>query len=152
MNIWQLILIPLIIHLTSLELHILLWSWALCSLDHFHCSSLFQSLLSLLKLAFGGEGKHRLALQSVSCLQQLCVYLRNRLNFHRDPSFFSSKQGIYVYLFIGHWWYLWFFRELSIILIIGLIVYNTFSQRKLPIPKQNQIIVNDRSMIPSSFF
>lgn len=51
-----------------------------------------QSLLSLLKLAFGGEGKHRLALQSVSCLQQLCVYLRNRLNFHRDPSFFSSKQ------------------------------------------------------------
>ncbi|XP_068419530.1 rotatin isoform X1 [Eschrichtius robustus] len=51
-----------------------------------------QSLLSLLKLAFGGDGKHRLALQSVSCLQQLCTYLRNRLNFHRDPSFFSSKQ------------------------------------------------------------
>ncbi|XP_039107872.1 rotatin isoform X2 [Hyaena hyaena] len=51
-----------------------------------------QSLLSLLKLAFGGDGKHRLALQSVSCLQQLCVYLRNRLNFHRDPGFFSSKQ------------------------------------------------------------
>ncbi|KAM9677128.1 rotatin isoform 1-T1 [Dama dama] len=51
-----------------------------------------QSLLSLLKLAFGGDGKHRLALQSVSCLQQLCTYLRNRLNFHRDPSFFSNKQ------------------------------------------------------------
>nr|XP_051707845.1 rotatin isoform X3 [Oryctolagus cuniculus] len=51
-----------------------------------------QSLLSLLKLAFGGDGKHRLALQSVSCLQQLCVYLRNRLNFHRDPGFFCSKQ------------------------------------------------------------
>ncbi|XP_045646211.1 rotatin isoform X2 [Ursus americanus] len=51
-----------------------------------------QSLLSLLKLAFGGDGKHRLALQSVSCLQQLCTYLRNRLNFHRDPGFFSSKQ------------------------------------------------------------
>ncbi|KAB1256173.1 Rotatin [Camelus dromedarius] len=51
-----------------------------------------QSLLSLLKLAFGGDGKHRLALQAVSCLQQLCVCLRNRLNFHRDPHFFSSKQ------------------------------------------------------------
>uniref|UniRef100_G1MJ99 Rotatin n=1 Tax=Ailuropoda melanoleuca TaxID=9646 RepID=G1MJ99_AILME len=51
-----------------------------------------HSLLSLLKLAFGGDGKHRLALQSVSCLQQLCTYLRNRLNFHRDPGFFSSKQ------------------------------------------------------------
>nr|XP_036856650.1 rotatin [Manis javanica] len=51
-----------------------------------------QSLLSLLKLPFGGDGKHRLVLQSVSCLQQLCTYLRNRLNFHRDPGFFSSKQ------------------------------------------------------------
>ncbi|XP_042549459.1 rotatin isoform X1 [Dipodomys spectabilis] len=51
-----------------------------------------QSLLSLLKLAFGGDGKHRLALQSVSCLQQLCICLRNRLNFHRDPHFFSNKQ------------------------------------------------------------
>uniref|UniRef100_A0A8D2CPY6 Rotatin n=1 Tax=Sciurus vulgaris TaxID=55149 RepID=A0A8D2CPY6_SCIVU len=53
-----------------------------------------QNLLSLLKLAFGGDGKHRLALQSVSCLQQLCIYLRNRLNFHRDPHFFSNKQDI----------------------------------------------------------
>ncbi|XP_019489896.1 PREDICTED: rotatin [Hipposideros armiger] len=52
-----------------------------------------QSLFSLLKLAFGGDGKHRLALQSASCLQQLCTCLRNRLNFHRDPGFFSSKQG-----------------------------------------------------------
>ncbi|KAM4841045.1 rotatin [Thomomys bottae] len=51
-----------------------------------------QSLLSLLKLAFGGDGKHRLALQSVSCLQQLCIGLRSRLNFHRDPHFFSNKQ------------------------------------------------------------
>uniref|UniRef100_A0A2K6FX39 Rotatin n=1 Tax=Propithecus coquereli TaxID=379532 RepID=A0A2K6FX39_PROCO len=51
-----------------------------------------QSLLSLLKLAFGGDGKHRLALQSVSCLQQLCTCLRNRLNFHRDPGFFCNKQ------------------------------------------------------------
>ncbi|XP_019380164.1 PREDICTED: rotatin isoform X1 [Gavialis gangeticus] len=52
-----------------------------------------QSLLSLLKLAFGRDGKHHLALQAVSCLQQLCIFLRNRLNFHRDPSFFSSEQG-----------------------------------------------------------
>ncbi|XP_007953796.1 rotatin [Orycteropus afer afer] len=51
-----------------------------------------QGLLSLLKLAFAGDGKHRLALQSASCLQQLCTNLRNRLNFHRDPGFFSSKQ------------------------------------------------------------
>ncbi|KAM6217574.1 rotatin [Rhynchocyon petersi] len=51
-----------------------------------------QGLLSLLRLAFGGDGRHRLALQSVSCLQQLCTGLRSRLNFHRDPSFFSSKQ------------------------------------------------------------
>uniref|UniRef100_A0A287D3C8 Rotatin N-terminal domain-containing protein n=1 Tax=Ictidomys tridecemlineatus TaxID=43179 RepID=A0A287D3C8_ICTTR len=53
-----------------------------------------QNLLSLLKLAFGGDGKHRLALQAVSCLQQLCIYLRNRLNFHRDPHFFSNKQDM----------------------------------------------------------
>ncbi|XP_040841051.1 rotatin isoform X2 [Ochotona curzoniae] len=51
-----------------------------------------QSLLSLLNLAPGGDGAHRLALQSVSCLQQLCVCLRNRLNFHRDPGFFCNKQ------------------------------------------------------------
>ncbi|KAM5222136.1 rotatin isoform 2-T2 [Ctenodactylus gundi] len=53
-----------------------------------------QSLLSLVKLACveTGDGKQRLALQSVSCLQQLCVYLRSRLNFHRDPNFFSNKQ------------------------------------------------------------
>ncbi|NWV05447.1 RTTN protein, partial [Ptilonorhynchus violaceus] len=52
-----------------------------------------QSLLSLLNLAFGGDGRHRLALQAVSCLQQLCVFLRSRLNFHRDPSFSSAEQG-----------------------------------------------------------
>lgn len=51
-----------------------------------------QGLLCLVKLAFGGDGKHRLALQSVSCLQQLCTSLRNRLNFYRDPNFFSSRQ------------------------------------------------------------
>ncbi|NXY43089.1 RTTN protein, partial [Ceuthmochares aereus] len=50
-------------------------------------------LLSLLKLAFGGDGRHRLALQAVSCLQQLCIFLRSRLNFHRDPNFSSMEQG-----------------------------------------------------------
>nr|XP_006121480.1 rotatin isoform X2 [Pelodiscus sinensis] len=53
-----------------------------------------QSLLSLLKLAFGKDGKHRLALRAVSCLQQLCIFLRKRLNFFRDPGFFSIEQGI----------------------------------------------------------
>ncbi|NXS55329.1 RTTN protein, partial [Brachypteracias leptosomus] len=52
-----------------------------------------QSLLSLLNLAFGGDGRHRLALQAVSCLQHLCIFLRSRLNFHRDPSFSSTEQG-----------------------------------------------------------
>ncbi|XP_074432646.1 rotatin isoform X1 [Larus michahellis] len=52
-----------------------------------------QSLLSMLNLAFGGDGRHRLALQAVSCLQQLCISLRIRLNFHRDPSFSSTEQG-----------------------------------------------------------
>ncbi|XP_065484434.1 rotatin isoform X1 [Caloenas nicobarica] len=52
-----------------------------------------QSLLSLLNLAFGGDGRHRLALQAVSCLRQLCIFLRSRLNFHRDPSFSSTEQG-----------------------------------------------------------
>lgn len=54
---------------------------------------LSQALLCLVKLAFGGDGKHRVALQSVSCLQQLCTCLRNRLNFYRDPNLFSNKQG-----------------------------------------------------------
>ncbi|XP_037236561.1 rotatin isoform X2 [Falco rusticolus] len=54
---------------------------------------IIQSLLSLLNLAFGGDGRHRLALQAVSCLQQLCILLRSRLNFHRDPSFSSTEQG-----------------------------------------------------------
>ncbi|NXB57603.1 RTTN protein, partial [Struthidea cinerea] len=51
------------------------------------------NLLSLLNLAFGGDGRHQLALQAVSCLQQLCIFLRRRLNFHRDPNFSSSEQG-----------------------------------------------------------
>ncbi|XP_074940694.1 rotatin isoform X2 [Phalacrocorax aristotelis] len=52
-----------------------------------------QSLLCLLNLAFGGDGRHRLALQAVSCLQQLCIFLRSRLNFHRDPSFSSTEHS-----------------------------------------------------------
>ncbi|NXX80013.1 RTTN protein, partial [Urocolius indicus] len=55
--------------------------------------SYLQSLLSLLNLAFGGDGRHRLALQAVSCLHQLCIFLRSRLNFHRDPSFSAIEQG-----------------------------------------------------------
>ncbi|NXJ63774.1 RTTN protein, partial [Rostratula benghalensis] len=51
------------------------------------------NLLSLLNLAFGGDGRHRLALQAVACLRQLCIFLRIRLNFHRDPSFSSTEQG-----------------------------------------------------------
>ncbi|NXN22206.1 RTTN protein, partial [Nycticryphes semicollaris] len=51
------------------------------------------NLLSLLNLAFGGDGRHQLALQAVACLQQLCIFLRIRLNFHRDPSFSSAEQG-----------------------------------------------------------
>lgn len=55
-----------------------------------------QGLLCLVKLAFAGDGKHRVALQSVSCLQQLCTCLRNRLNFYRDPNLFSNKQGTWL--------------------------------------------------------
>ncbi|XP_045706221.1 rotatin isoform X2 [Phyllostomus hastatus] len=51
-----------------------------------------QSLLSLLKLASGAGAAPRLALQALSCLQQLCACLRSRLHFHRDPGFFCSKQ------------------------------------------------------------
>ncbi|XP_060630977.2 rotatin isoform X2 [Anolis sagrei] len=52
-----------------------------------------QKLLSLTTLAIGSDGQYRLALQGILCLQQLCVFLRNRLNFHRDPSFLSSDTG-----------------------------------------------------------
>ncbi|XP_072460223.1 rotatin isoform X2 [Notamacropus eugenii] len=57
-----------------------------------HRPKIIQNLLSLLNLAFGRDEQPRLALKAVSCLQQLCLYLRNRLNFHRDPGFFSFKQ------------------------------------------------------------
>ncbi|XP_027708246.1 rotatin isoform X2 [Vombatus ursinus] len=59
-----------------------------------HRPKIIQNLLSLLNLAFGRDEQPRLALKAVSCLQQLCMYLRNRLNFHRDPGFFSFKQDI----------------------------------------------------------
>ncbi|XP_049637623.1 rotatin [Suncus etruscus] len=51
-----------------------------------------QSLLSLLRVAVAGAGKQGLALQAVSCLQQLCATLRTRLACLRDPGFFSGKQ------------------------------------------------------------
>ncbi|KAM6453844.1 rotatin isoform 1-T1 [Liasis olivaceus] len=52
-----------------------------------------QSLLCLTTLALAKDGQHHLALQAILCLQQLCVFLRNRLNFHRDPGFVSSETG-----------------------------------------------------------
>ncbi|KAH0617849.1 hypothetical protein JD844_016493 [Phrynosoma platyrhinos] len=57
---------------------------------------LLQNLLTLTTLALGRDGQYRLALQGVLCLEQLCVFLRNRLNFHRDPSFLSSDTGLYI--------------------------------------------------------
>lgn len=95
--------------------------------DRFHISSSFQSLLSLLKLASGAGAAPRLALQSLSCLQQLCVCLRSRLHFHRDPGFFSSKQGICGCVFISHWQRLP--RGLAIYKLPG----------KHPVPQRNQV-------------
>ncbi|XP_053324177.1 rotatin [Spea bombifrons] len=54
-----------------------------------------QSLLSLLGLASETDGQQHLAFQSISCLLQLCILLRNRLNFHRDPGFVSTKQEVF---------------------------------------------------------
>ncbi|XP_067888445.1 rotatin isoform X3 [Heterodontus francisci] len=53
-----------------------------------------QNLLLLTKLAFGRDGTQYLAMQAVGCLTQLCTCLQSRLNFHRDPSFFSAKQDL----------------------------------------------------------
>ncbi|XP_045152011.1 rotatin [Echinops telfairi] len=53
-----------------------------------------RGLLALLRLASGGHGQHRLALQALSCLQQLCSNLKTRLTFHQDPGFLSSKADI----------------------------------------------------------
>ncbi|XP_069587085.1 rotatin [Ranitomeya imitator] len=53
-----------------------------------------KSLLSLLSLAFEKDGQQHLAFQSASCLHRLCTLLRSRLNFHRDPSFLSTKQDV----------------------------------------------------------
>uniref|UniRef100_A0A8C8B710 Rotatin n=1 Tax=Otus sunia TaxID=257818 RepID=A0A8C8B710_9STRI len=89
--------------LTSTDRHSLIWSTCELLQDvimqdfpaeiFLQRPKIVQSLLSLLNLAFGGDGRHRLALQAVSCLQQLCIFLRSRLNFHRDPSFASTEQG-----------------------------------------------------------
>ncbi|KAM4704998.1 rotatin [Rhinophrynus dorsalis] len=53
-----------------------------------------QSLLSLLVLASEKDGQQHLAFQSLSCLHQLCTFLRKRLNFHRDPGFFCNKREV----------------------------------------------------------
>ncbi|XP_072118621.1 rotatin isoform X3 [Mobula birostris] len=53
-----------------------------------------QNLLLLMKLAFERDGKQYLAILAIGCLTQLCSYLQSRLNFHRDPSFFSVKQDL----------------------------------------------------------
>ncbi|XP_051879982.1 rotatin isoform X2 [Pristis pectinata] len=53
-----------------------------------------QNLLLLTKLAFEQDGKQYLAMLAIGCLTQLCSYLQSRLNFHRDPSFFSAKQNL----------------------------------------------------------
>lgn len=69
----------------------------LCSGPVRHCRSdalvCFQSLLSLLRLGSGKGETSYLRLQALSCLRQLCVWLRRRLRFHQDPSFYSAKQG-----------------------------------------------------------
>uniref|UniRef100_A0A673W2R0 Rotatin n=1 Tax=Salmo trutta TaxID=8032 RepID=A0A673W2R0_SALTR len=54
--------------------------------------SIVQNLLSILRLTPGESEAGYLRLQAVACLQQLCVGLRRRLRFHRDPSFYSAKQ------------------------------------------------------------
>ncbi|KAG8571357.1 hypothetical protein GDO81_011612 [Engystomops pustulosus] len=53
-----------------------------------------KSLLSLLSLAFEKDGQQHLAFQSACCLHRLCILLRSRLNFHRDPGFLSTKQDV----------------------------------------------------------
>ncbi|KAM8967857.1 rotatin isoform 2-T2 [Pelodytes ibericus] len=53
-----------------------------------------QSLLSLLALASERDVQKHLAFQSISCLHHLCVLLRSRVNFHRDPGFLSTKQDV----------------------------------------------------------
>ncbi|XP_061661495.1 rotatin isoform X2 [Syngnathoides biaculeatus] len=52
-----------------------------------------KSLLSLLRLRSDKGKACYLHLQALSCLRQLCTGLRQRLRFHRDPSFHSAKQG-----------------------------------------------------------
>ncbi|XP_059183330.1 rotatin [Centropristis striata] len=54
--------------------------------------SIVKNLLSLLKLGLGKGEASYLHLQALSCLRQLCVGLKQRLRFHQDPSFYSTKQ------------------------------------------------------------
>ncbi|XP_076014272.1 rotatin [Genypterus blacodes] len=56
--------------------------------------SIVKNLLSLLRLGSGKDETSYLRLQALSCLRQLCVWLRRRLRFHQDPSFYSAKQDL----------------------------------------------------------
>ncbi|KAM6900677.1 rotatin [Xenentodon cancila] len=51
-----------------------------------------KNLLSLLRLGSGKGEASFLYSSALSCLRQLCVGLRRRLRFHRDPGFYSAKQ------------------------------------------------------------
>ncbi|XP_048832883.1 rotatin isoform X2 [Brienomyrus brachyistius] len=53
--------------------------------------TIVQNLLSLLTLNSEGQTSD-LVMHAIACLQQLCINLRSRLRFHRDPSFHSVKQ------------------------------------------------------------
>ncbi|KAM6977649.1 rotatin [Aplochiton taeniatus] len=54
--------------------------------------SIVKNLLSLLRLSPGEGDSGHLRLQALACLWQLCVALRSRLRFHRDPNFYYAKQ------------------------------------------------------------
>ncbi|KAM9826967.1 rotatin [Neosynchiropus ocellatus] len=54
--------------------------------------SIVQSLLSLLRHGLENGEATYLHLQAISCLRQLCAGLRQRLRFHQDPSFHSTKR------------------------------------------------------------
>lgn len=131
-------MISLIVHLTLSKLCVCLCSWALCSHGRFPHSSFPEPFYLCWNWPLEETGSIALALQSVSCLQQLCTCLRNRLNFHRDPSFFSNKQGISVCLFPVHWCVCRFFQELPHSYCQAYCVC-TCSQRKCPILSVYQI-------------
>ncbi|XP_053717203.1 rotatin [Synchiropus splendidus] len=53
--------------------------------------SIVQCLFSLLRHGLENGEPTYLHLQAISCLRQLCAGLRQRLRFHQDPSFHSTK-------------------------------------------------------------